>query len=153
MCPTDQHRVSGCKFCIHEVTCLYGVATEEIYFPRRLAHCSNKDDITTTIHQINLAMLLHFYDISHIHGDFLFPASPIVPTPDITLFDHNFTRIIADDHDQVSQLTTHCWSYKTRQAFVSLFGGSHFRQWVKRFSWNSTLTMIRISAYNALLKL
>ena len=71
-CPSGHKRLSGCAFCIHEIPCLCDVATGDVYFPPQLTHCTNPDQITTEVHAVNLAMLMHFFDenqISHIQGD------------------------------------------------------------------------------------
>ena len=58
----------------------------------------------TTSHPVNLAVLQHFYDedIIHIESDSMYDSTPLVDTPPINLFAHNWTnnwtKFLAGDH-------------------------------------------------------
>ena len=100
-CPNGHSRVSGCTFCVFSVPCLCDVSADGMYFPPRLNHC--KDDITTATmsHTVNLALFMHLYKeerIAHIDADTTFWDTPrTTDLPDIHIFSHNFSNLIADD--------------------------------------------------------
>ena len=99
-CPSGRQHLPGCKFCIYTLPCFCDLATTDIYFPPRLTHCSGSNTSATHAHSVNLAMLLHIFEldeIKHISADTKFPKQPLVETPPMKLFQHNFSRLIAQD--------------------------------------------------------
>ena len=100
-CPNGHSRIPGCTFCVFSVSCLCDVSADGMYFPPRLNHY--KDDITTATmsHTVNLALFMHLYKeerVAHIDVDTTFADTPRTSDlPDIHLFSHNFSKIIADD--------------------------------------------------------
>ena len=100
-CPNGHSRIPGCTFCVFSVPCLCDISADGMYFPPRLNHC--KDDITTATmsHTVNLALFMHLYKeerVAHIDADTTFTDTPRTSDlPDIHLFSHNFSEIIADD--------------------------------------------------------
>ena len=100
-CPNGHSRVPGCTFCVFSVPCLCDISADGMYFPPRLNHC--KDDITTATmsHTVNLALFMHLYKeerVAHIDADTTFSDIPRTSDmPNIHLFSHNFSKLIADD--------------------------------------------------------
>ena len=100
-CPYGHSRIPGCTFCVFSVPCLCDISADGMYFPPRLNHC--KDDITTATmsHTVNLALFMHLYKeerVAHIDAVTTFTDTPRTSDlPDIHLFSHNFSEIIADD--------------------------------------------------------
>ena len=100
-CPNRHSRVPGCTFCVFSVPCLCHISADGMYFPPRLNHC--KDDITTATmsHTVNLALFMHLYKeerVAHIDADTTFSDIPRTSDmPNIHLFSHNFSKLIADD--------------------------------------------------------
>ena len=98
-CPTGRQRVEGCNICIFDVPCLCDVSTVEAYFPPRLNDCYNSQT-PTVIHPVNLAVLMNFHDLdklNEIESSSTYSRVPNLATPDIKLFAHNFSKMIADD--------------------------------------------------------
>ena len=96
-CPNGRHKVAGCPFCVYSVPCFCDLATDQIYFPPRLTHCTKTNGSVTQEHSINLAMLLHVFEIHHINAESKFAQKPIIQTPPLKLFKHNFSELIAQD--------------------------------------------------------
>ena len=99
-CPTGRQQIQGCPFCIYSVPCFCDIATDEIYYPPRLTHCTKSNGTVTMAHSVNLAMLLHVFEldeIKHIKAETKFAKKPIVVTPPLKLFKHNFSEMIAQD--------------------------------------------------------
>ena len=99
-CPLGRQQIPGCPFCIYSVPCFCDLMTDEIYFPPRLTHCTKTNGSTTLEHSVNLAMLLHIFEldqINHIAADTKYPQKPLVHTPPMKVFKHNFSEIIAQD--------------------------------------------------------
>ena len=101
-CPSGLRQQDGCSFCIINVPCLCDVSSDSMYYPPRLNHCLNEDDKPTTIHPVNLAVLMHVveeYQIENIYGDTTFEDIPTSHTPAVQLFKHNLSDIIAADKE------------------------------------------------------
>ena len=83
-CPQGHQTHPGCSFCIYDVPCGCSFASETVYFPPRLGHCSTDNETATTLHPVILAILMHFYEhdkLDHIHADSLFHDVPSVLLP------------------------------------------------------------------------
>ena len=107
VCPHGVSTLPGCKFCVHEVKCLCALSSTNFYFPARVTHCSDTKS-TATSHPINLAFLQHFYDdqdLQHIEPDSLYSGIPLVDTPPINLYTHNWTEFLAADNNADLSLT------------------------------------------------
>ena len=99
-CPSGLKRVSGCPFCVYSVPCFCDLATDEVYYPPRLTHCVKSNGSVPLEHSLNLAVLLHIFEldeIKHITAESKFAEQPLVPTPPLKLFKHNFSELIAQD--------------------------------------------------------
>ena len=83
-CPSGRQQIPRCAFCIYSVPCFCDLATDVIYFPPRLTHCTNTNGSVSPEHSVNLAMLLHIYEmdeIKHIEADAKYAKTPLVNTP------------------------------------------------------------------------
>lgn len=99
-CPKEQKMVKGCDFCIFQIPCRCSLSTNNLYFIPRLGKCHNHTDNVSVVHPVNLALLQHFFDnkfIEHIFADTTFQASVNVTVPDIKLYEHKMSKVIADD--------------------------------------------------------
>ena len=149
-CPSGHKRLSGCAFCIHEIPSLCDVATGHVYCPPRLTHCTNPDQITTEVHAVNLATLMHLFDEknSHIQGD-IFPEKPLAEVPDINIYDHNFSQIIANDKNHDLSLKRIAQAIKNDKVLFQTFADPILDSLAEMnvpinslFSRNSILTII-----------
>lgn len=152
-CPNGIFPMTGCNFCVHEVPCLCALSTNDVYFPPRTTHC--KETQTASIsHPVNLAFLQQFYSesmLEHIEPDSLYERLPLVPTPHIELFTHNWTKIVADDNKvdlslrRIAQAVT-----KKQQVFSQLSEpilDSMKDDWITSdlFSWQYLLLFVNMA--------
>ena len=123
VCPQGVSSLPGCKFCVHEVKCLCSLSSTNFYFPARVTHCSDTKSAATS-HPINLAFLQHFYtdkDLQHIEPDSRYSGVPLVDTPPINLFTHNWTEFLAADEDAGLSLKKVAHAFKEqKQVFKQL---------------------------------
>ncbi|KAL4225220.1 hypothetical protein ACF0H5_015911 [Mactra antiquata] len=95
-----QHKViAGCDFCMFTVPCRCALSSNLQYFQPRLGSCHDNDQ-TTMLHPINLAILQHFFDKSlyeHIFADTTFRKAFNVSLPDLKLYNHKMSKVIAND--------------------------------------------------------
>lgn len=149
-CPDGRLRKPGCGFCLVQVPCLCDLASEHFYFPPRLGHCSNISDDPTTVHPINLAVLVHFYkqeQLLHLKANTIFNSTPMVNIPEIRVFSHNLSKIIADDRTTDLSLKRIAQSMKDeKQVFRSLadpvLDSLDDLQADDLFSWKVILTIV-----------
>lgn len=96
-----QHKmVTGCDFCIFTLPCRCSVSTNTLYFVPRLGACHKHVDNVTVVHPVNLALLQHFFDndfVDRIFADTYFDHTVNVTVPDIKLYNHKMSDIIAAD--------------------------------------------------------
>ena len=86
--------------CILQVPCLCDITAKYIHYPPRLGHCQTTNQQPTIAHPINLAVLVHLketHSLRAFSGETKFPALPNIDMPDIKLFDHKFSKIVASD--------------------------------------------------------
>jgi hypothetical protein len=76
------------------------VSTNDYFYAPRLASCHKNTGDVTVLHQVNLAMLQHFFDESHfqnIFGNTNFAKAVNVSLPKIELYEHDMTSVLAND--------------------------------------------------------
>lgn len=152
-CPGGPQRLPGCNFCIFEVPCLCDFSTDHLYFPPRLAHCVSENDTATLVHPVNLAVLMHFYDqerLLHIQADTVYKETPLVKTPDMHLFTHNLSKIVASDKLEDLSLKRIAHSMREdKQVFKTLsdpvLDSLSDLQSESIFSWKMILTLVNAS--------
>ena len=148
-CPSGLRQQDGCKFCIITIPCLCDLSSGSVYFPPRVNHCMKDKDTTTTVHPVNLAVLMHVYhdhQISDIYGDTTY-VLPAVNTPAMNLFKHNFSDFIAADKQQDLSLQRIADAIRNdKQIFQTLsdpiLDKLEFEDDPSVFSWNSLATII-----------
>ena len=100
-CQSEVRTTPGCNYCIMNIPCLCAVSAGHYYIPPHLQNCGKATSTTITrLHPINLALLLHFKQldsINHLNGDSLFPHPVDIPTPNFKLYNHSFTKMVAQN--------------------------------------------------------
>ena len=148
-CPTGRQRVKGCNFCIFKVPCLCDIASENVYFPPRLNEC-HASQTPVVVHPVNLATLMHFRDmqvLTDISGNTHYSTPPQLSLPDIRLFTHNFSQLIADDTQQKVSLARLAQSVKSGKYVFQSLSEPILEQLSENegsstlLSWNSLLTL------------
>lgn len=102
-CPNGQRILKGCFFCIVRLPCRCSITTNNLYLPPRLGKCNNQTDKVTILHPVNLALLQQFFhENSHstIFGDTIFEELVHVKIPDFHIFNHSFSKFLANDKEQ-----------------------------------------------------
>ena len=102
-CPSGRQQIQGCPFCIYSVPCFCDLATDTMYFPLCLTPCTSTNGSVSPEHSVNLAMLLHIFEVDevkHIDADAKYTKTPLVSTPPLKLFKHNFSELIAQDKSE-----------------------------------------------------
>ena len=83
------------------IPCLCAVSAGHYYIPPHLQNCGKATSTTITrLHSINLALLLHFKQldsINHLNGDSFFPHPVDIPIPNFKLYNHSFTKMVAQN--------------------------------------------------------
>ena len=152
--PNGRSRMEGCKFCILDVPCLCDVTTSNAYFPPRLNDCYEQEK-PSIAHPINLAVLMHFHELDMLHeisASTTFNTPPKIPSPDIRLFSHNFSQLIADDSQKELSLEILAQSVKNGKYVFQSLSEPILDQLIDKeedwdlLSWNSILTLVDSAA-------
>ena len=95
--------ITGCSLCIvGNMECDCVIQADDFYITHNLRECANTSANMSITYPVNLALLSHFFSsdlLKSISGDTTFskPTVPAIPTFDI--FEHNFSKIIANDKE------------------------------------------------------
>ena len=150
-CPSGIHKISGCPFCIYSVPCFCDLETDEVYYPPRLTHCVRANETAPLEHSINLAMLLHIYEldeIRHLSAESKFQEQPLVSTPPLKVFKHNFSDLIAQDKQDDLSLKRIAESLRNDKVIFQTLADpilddlNDVYEDVSLISWNSILTIV-----------
>ena len=99
---TDSYRtLSGCKsVCLIAVPCFCQLRLEQYKISPRINHCVNQSQNITKLYPPNLKILEAFFEKS-IHKtilpDSLYFNSPKLPVPELEMFNHTFSKLVAQD--------------------------------------------------------
>jgi hypothetical protein len=100
-CFHDHKMIHGCDFCIFNLPCKCSISTNDHFVAPRLGSCHKNNDNISIVHPVNLALLQHFFDntfVKNILADTIFQTAVNVTVPNIKLFEHDMTSVIANDH-------------------------------------------------------
>ncbi|KAK3105717.1 hypothetical protein FSP39_004121 [Pinctada imbricata] len=100
-CPSGQRIMKGCSFCVIKVPCMCSLTSGDLFFPPRVGNCHNNSDSVTVLHPINLALIQELFDPSShasIFGDTVFQNLVDMKIPDFKIFNHSFSKYLANDH-------------------------------------------------------
>ena len=98
----NTYHKDGCHFCIMVLPCGCDITADQFYLPPHITHCNGSSKEITISHPVNLALLQHFYstsELSHIQADSTYPNPTQAKVPNIKLFNHNLTKLLANDND------------------------------------------------------
>lgn len=99
-CPNSQRVSQGCTFCIFELPCQCSISTESMVFTPRLINCEKESKNVSILYPVNLALLQEFFNNSKlvsIFGDTTFRKPIQSMVPNLKIYNHSFSRILADD--------------------------------------------------------
>lgn len=102
-CSSSQKILKGCTFCVMKIPCRCSISTQNLYLPPRLGKCNNNTDKISILHPINLALLQQFFkqdSHSDIFGDTIFQEFVEVKLPNFNIFNHSFSKFVANDKNQ-----------------------------------------------------
>lgn len=86
-----------------KIPCRCSISTRNLYLPPRLGKCNNNTDKISILHPINLALLQQFFkQDSHldIFGDTIFQEFVEMKLPNFNIFNHSFSKFVANDRNQ-----------------------------------------------------
>ncbi len=124
-CNSHQKMLQGCKFCVLHVPCRCSLSTKDLYFPPRLASCSDVQETISVEHPINLALIQSFFNdslYSTIAGDTTFSNPIDIDIPQFQLFNHSLDKILAQDkkaHLSLSRLVARTKARKVAYATLA----------------------------------
>ena len=102
-CKVEDRTETGCHFCIVFIPCMCAIKAGPFHARPRVQGCEDKGEPNVKKeYPINLPLLLHFQDLStltKVHGNSLVEKIPILPLPHIHLFRHNFSKLLAKEHN------------------------------------------------------
>ena len=91
--------IKGCNFCLMAIPCHCSVTADKFYLAPRLSQCENTSSVTTH-HPLNMALLLHFFsddELENIRGDTLFDQPVQIQIPNISLYNHEYSKFLSTD--------------------------------------------------------
>ena len=159
-CPSGRQQIQGCPFCVYSVPCFCDLATDKMYFPPRLTHCTRTNGSVSPEHSVNLAMLLHIFEmdeVKHIKADDQYSQIPLVDTPPLKLFQHNFSELIAQDKTEDLSLKRIAQSVKDEKVVFQTLADpilddlNDVDDDTSLLSWNSLLTLVNAAVLAVLI--
>lgn len=101
-CTKTHKMVKGCDFCIFKLPCKCSVSTNGLYFVPRLGSCHRHVN-NSIAHPVNLAVLQHMFStafVENIFADTMFKNLVNVSLPELKLYQHKMTDVLAVDTKQ-----------------------------------------------------
>ena len=153
-CPHSNEPYSqlGCSYCLLSVPCGCDVQTSFSYNPPRSNRCQNKETRPTTLHTVNLPLLLLNSEFDTIERNILskgtiFRHIPKIPHTPLNLFEHEHGESIRGSNKQLSlselsseNMKKHKYVYRNSAEKI-----------LPEIEYNSWTSMTRIIAMVALL--
>ena len=101
-CQHGHKIVKGCNFCLINLPCMCSVSTDSLFLPKKIEQCQNHSDSITTLHPVNLALIQQFFSTetyNSLMGDTTFTEPVTMNIPNFRIYNHSFSKFIAQDQD------------------------------------------------------
>jgi len=99
-CQNKHKIVKGCHFCLIHLPCLCSASTDSLFIPKKIEQCKNSTNSITVIHPVNIILIQNFFapeTYNSILGDTVFQSPIDINIPDIHIYNHSFSNILAQD--------------------------------------------------------
>ena len=125
----------GCMLCVlNNVPCHCTMKIGDFHISARISDCDKNDKQLSVSYPVNLALLSHFFEDDSLHdiySDTRYTTPLSAQIPSFNIYEHNFSRIVANDQaDHLSLKTMVQQTKKQEQIYQSLTHTILSEQWI-----------------------
>ena len=111
----------GCKYCFIHIPCNCALTIDRFFIPPRIKNCLHGTNVTK-LFPFNLALLQFFFsdkELGHIVSDTSYAYPLNYTIPNFNIYQHQFTQLLASDHDLRLNLSKMVTAAKLNQSIYS----------------------------------
>ena len=147
-CNDHSYDIDGCQYCQINIPCHCSLSAHTYKLALTSSTCSSQQGNATILYPFNLALLQHFFHetvFANLSGDTLYSKSPKANIPNIVLYKHKMSNIIASDHQDHLSLAKMAQAAKTKQVVFQSLAHSLLYDQENDHPWSMSLVFSLVS--------